>query len=299
MRTEADRTDASGTENWVFLGDSLTEGVGAERISYVSALVDLLRAQGRCNVHEARLRYESPRAISRFVAYNVAGRLMHGPQLQRRTLWLWNLAAEGTTSESDMRWVSLIHALRPRAVVIFRGALESVLRPHAIVSGNWPWWVPRSWRGYAAMDPRCYFSASAMRRAKQRLVDTAKQAVRLRLLRQSPGQSLESPDNTVANIANVLAAIRHSVGGVVVCGMLPISEKTFPRSTEQLKSLQAKLENLCAERRVAFLDWQADLERSRFGDYFFRDGFHPNLLGAKRLAELLRDKLEELGISAE
>ena len=87
---------------------------------------------------------------------------------------------------SDFGWLSLIAALRPDLVVIFRGSLESIIRPAMLVDGDWPWWVPPSWRGYAAMDPRCYFSTTWWRKAKQSSVDAMKQKVRLKLLKRAP-----------------------------------------------------------------------------------------------------------------
>jgi len=42
--------------NWIFLGDSLTEGVGSKRVSHVTELVKQLRLSGGANVHEFRLR---------------------------------------------------------------------------------------------------------------------------------------------------------------------------------------------------------------------------------------------------
>src|ERR1041385_5677025 len=163
----------AGSRNWVFLGDSLTEGVGSKRISHVSELAKRLPAS------EFRLRPVD--AINGYVEFNVAG--MMQPQ-SSSDLWLWNLACEGKTIESDFEWLPLISALRPELVVVFRGSLESILRPAMVFDGSWPWWVPRSWRSYSAMDPRCYFSTTWWRKAKQTSVDALKQKARLGLLRR-------------------------------------------------------------------------------------------------------------------
>src|SRR5687768_18574527 len=98
-------------------------------------------------------------------------------------VWLWNLACEGQTIESDFGWLPLISALRPELVVIFRGSLESIIRPAMLRDGEWPWGVQEAWRSYAAMDHRCYFSNTWRRRAKQSYVVALKQKARLNFLR--------------------------------------------------------------------------------------------------------------------
>src|ERR687889_443323 len=125
--------------NWVFLGDSLTEGVGSKRISHVAELAKLLGA--------SQFRLRPIDALNGQVEFNVAGLM----QQQSSDLWLWNLACEGQTIETDFKWLPLINALRPELVVVFRGTLESVVRPGMLRDGVWPWWVPRSWRTYSAM----------------------------------------------------------------------------------------------------------------------------------------------------
>src|SRR5574338_264725 len=175
--------------NWVFLGDSLTEGVGSKRISHVTALVTQLRADAGTNVHEFRLRQIDP-DFKRQMEFNVAGLMNVDADQKRSDLWLWNLACEGQTIDSDFGWLPLLSALRPELVVMFRGSLESIIRPAMVADGGWPWWVPRSWRAYAAMDPRCYFSTTWWRRAKQASIDALKQRARLKLLKLQPGKPL-------------------------------------------------------------------------------------------------------------
>ena len=132
--------------NWVFLGDSLTEGVGSKRISHVTELVKELRASGDANVHEFRLR-QIDADFNRQIEFNVAGLIDVDADQSSSDLWLWNLACEGQTIESDFGWLPLIAALRPELVVIFRGSLESIIRPAMVADNDWPWWGPRSWRG--------------------------------------------------------------------------------------------------------------------------------------------------------
>src|ERR1041385_6802786 len=177
-----------GSRNWIFLGDSLTEGVGSKRVSHVVELVKQLRSCG-ANVHEFRLR-QIDAAFNQQIEFNVAGLMNVNGRHEGADLWLWNLACEGQAIDSDFAWLPLIAALRPKLVVIVRGSLESIIRPAMVSDGNWPWWVPPSWRGYAAMDPRCYFSTTWWRKAKQTSIDSLKQRARLKLLSAQAGKPL-------------------------------------------------------------------------------------------------------------
>ena len=277
--------------SWVFLGDSLTEGVGSRRISHVTELAEQLRSRGCANVHEFRLRpIES--SFNGQIEFNVAGWMNTGDRHDASDLWLWNLACEGRTIDSDFAWLPLIAALRPDRVVIFRGSLESIIRPAVLRDGAWPWWVPASWRGYAAMDPRCYFSTTWWRQAKQVSVDGLKQKARLKLLKNDRGKPLMEADLFVAQLAALLKELRALTARVLVLGLLPVSEDRFPGSPEHFQSVNAKLHEVTAAEGAEFFDWGSQLaQRGRHEDLFYRDTFHPNAAGARALAEILQTHL--------
>lgn len=288
---------APTVRNWVFLGDSLTEGVGSKRISHVAELAKQLRAQdcvAGLNVHDFRLRRVNEN-FNQFVDFNVAGFMKIGARKGDSDLWLWNLACEGQTIESDFEWLPFIRALRPEVVLIFRGSLESIIRPAMVRDSDWPWWVPRSWRGYAAMDPRCYFSATWWRKAKQSSFDSVKQSVRLRLLKQRPGKPLLDLEDLATRFAGLIKELHALETRVVVLGLLPLSESRFPGSPEHFKTVNRRLAEISAGQGVEFLDW-ASLLPANIGheDLFYRDSFHPNAAGASALANILRDYLQPL-----
>jgi lysophospholipase L1-like esterase len=276
--------------NWVFLGDSLTEGVGSKRISHVTELVNQLRSDGSdFNVHEFRLRHVDLPSFNRDIEFNVAGLINREEPSHQSDVWLWNLACEGQMIGSDFGWLSLIAALRPELVVIFRGSLESIIRPAMLVDGDWPWWVPASWRGYAAMDPRCYFSTTWWRKAKQSSVDAMKQKVRLKLLNARPGKPLIDLDQFAGYLTDLIKRLRAIGTRVLVLGLLPVDQSRFPSSPEYFKSVNTRLEQIATAEGAEFLDWGSLLPAN--GNLFYRDSFHPNKAGAQVLAQILRERL--------
>ena len=287
----------ASSRNWVFLGDSLTEGVGSQRISHVGELVKQLKATGEISVHEFRLRKVD--SLDRQIEFNVAGLMNVDERLKSSEVWLWNLACEGRTIESDFEWLPFITALRPELVVIFRGSLESIIRPAVFRDGDWPWWVPQSWRGYAAMDPRCYFSTTWWRKAKQRSIDSLKQSVRLKLLKSRPGKPLMDVDLLASYQAELVEHLRALGARVVVLGLLPLDQSRFPSSPEQFKLVNARLREIAAAQGVEFFDWASLLSvNGKLGGLFYRDGFHPNAAGATLLAKILHPNLRNLWIKA-
>src|ERR1044071_7238326 len=273
--------------NWVFLGDSLTEGVGSKRISHVTELVKQLRSANGMNVHEFRLRHVD-NAFNKQIDFNVAGVIDVDADQKLSDLWLWDLACEGQTIDADFGWLSLIAALRPELVVVFRGSLESIIRPAMVQDGDWPWWVPQSWRGYAAMDPRCYFSTTWWRKAKQSSFDGLKQRARLKLLKVRPGQPLIDLERFASSQTELLKRLRALETRVLVLGLLPVDEARFPGSLEHFKRVNARLKQIADAEGVEFFDWASSLNA---GDLFYRDGFHPNVVGATTLAGLLRERI--------
>jgi len=273
--------------NWIFLGDSLTEGVGSKRISHVTEFVKQMRAAAGANVHEFRLR-QIGADFNRQIDFNVAGLMNVDGDQNPSDLWLWNLACEGQTIDSDLGWLPLIAALRPELVVIFRGSLESIIRPAMVFDGDWPWWVPHSWRGYAAMDPRCYFSTTWWRKAKQSSVDALKQRARLKLLKFRPGKPLIDLERFASYQTELLKRLQELGARVIVLGLLPVDETRFPGSLEHFKVVNARLKQIADAEGVEFVDWASSLNG---GDLFYRDGFHPNAAGAATLARILRDQI--------
>ena len=281
---------SSKVRNWVFLGDSLTEGVGSKRVSHVAELANQLRASGSdANVHELRLRHVEIGTFNRDIQFNVAGLMNMEAQRHASDLWLWNLASEGQTINSDFGWLPLIAALRPELVVIFRGSLESIIRPAMLSDGEWPWWVPPSWRGYAAMDPRCYFSTTWWRKAKQSSIDALRQRVRLKLLQSRPGVPLINPELLATYQAQLIQRLRTLGARVLVLGLLPVDRARFPGSPEHFQLVNARLRQVAAVEGADFLDWGSLLPANGTRkDLFYRDSFHPNEAGAAALARILR-----------
>jgi lysophospholipase L1-like esterase len=279
--------------NWVFLGDSITEGVGSLRATYVSELVNRLRSGSSARaIHEMRLREVEP-DFNRFIRVNLAGFLRKDERAEAPALWVWNLASETSTIENDRKWLPLVENLQPERVFIHRGSFESILRPACWKSGQWPFWVPRSWRGLASMDPRCYFSETPLRKFKQTFVDSAKQRTRLRLLREGAPQPLLDHDQILEHYAALIKALRALPATVTLLGLLPPSERTFPGSGARFLALNERLSQLAAANDAEFVDWH------RFNVHdessFYRDGFHPSPSGSVRLAQILHARLIEQG----
>lgn len=292
------------SKNWVFLGDSLTEGVGSERVSYITELVRLLsaaelrkREPARQAIHEFRLR--EMQSFDRFARFNVAGLWERCVPSGNGSVWLWNLAMEARTIENDVRWLPLIENLRPELLVIYRGSLESIIRPVMVTQGNWPWWVPRAWRGYAALDPRCYFSRVWWRQAKQRAVDALKQAARRRCLRQGTGRPLMEPQILINHYRALLDSLRVVSSKILILGLIPPDPECFPSSPEQFRKVNELLRELAALNKDAFFDWAPLFEAKRDGvELWYQDGFHPNSAGNKVLAEVLCNRIASLGYPA-
>ena len=255
-----------------------------------------LRASGcaaapNANVHEFRLRHIDTPTFNRDIEFNVAGFMNVDTQQNTSDVWLWNLACEGQTIESDFAWLPLITALRPELVVIFRGSLESIIRPAMLRDGEWPWWVPASWRGYAAMDPRCYFSTTWWRRAKQSSLDALKQKTRLKLLKLRPGKPLMHLELLATHHAELLKRLRALGTRILVLGLLPVDQARFPSSPEHFKAVNARFQEIATAGGAEFFDWASLLAtKGRHGDLFYRDSFHPNAAGAAALAMILRER---------
>jgi lysophospholipase L1-like esterase len=284
-------------ENWIFLGDSLTEGVGRTRMSYVQALVQEVRkihgisASNAWRVQYVRLKRADPSAVSGFVETNIIGNLDPCDGDAENSLCIWNLAAEATTIDTDNKWLFFIQAIKPSRIILFRGSLENVLRPGYVIGGQWPWWVLPAWRHYAAMDPRCYFSTTWWRKVKQVALDRVRQQVRLGLLRRTNACALQTVEEFTQNFSELLPKLVVTGSKITILGLLPISNRTFPGSQRQFTKANRRISDLAEQHGVEFLDWSNDLDIAESIEaLYFRDGFHPNEKGAAVLGAYLASK---------
>ncbi len=284
----------SKLENWVFLGDSLVEGIGSTRLSFVSELVQQLRDQKNdlqlynCAINYIRLRSVDAASFDRFVKYNIMGYQNIDSNQGQHQIFIWNFASESTTVDSDLQWIPFIKVLEPSNIIIFRGSLESIIRPLNYFNNQWSWWIPSSWRGLVSMDPRCYYSTTWWRRLKQWLVDQIKQHIRLYLLKVCNGKPLQSPDVFIENYRQLLIHLEPLNAKIKICGLLPVSKNIFPGSSENFHIVNELLKVLAEEQQAEFFGWGSKILLSNQQEnLFYRDGFHPNKEGAVLLATLL------------
>ncbi len=139
------------------------------------------------------------------------------------------------------------------------------------------------------MDPRCYFSTTWWRKAKQTSVDAVKQKVRLKLLARIPGKPLLDVDLLAEQQRELLKRLRALGTRVLVLGLLPVDEERFPDSPEHFKAVNARLAEIAKAEGAEFFDWGSLLPPR--DALFYRDGFHPNAAGASALAKILQDRL--------
>ena len=142
------------------------------------------------------------------------------------------------------------------------------------------------------MDPRCYFSATWWRKAKQQTIDATKQRMRLKLLTRGAGRPLIGFEAFTAHLTTLLNRLRALNTRVLMLGLLPVDEARFPGSSAYFESVNTKLNEIANAEDVEFFDWGSVLKaRAPREQFFYRDGFHPNLSGATALAEILRSHL--------
>jgi lysophospholipase L1-like esterase len=281
-------------QNWVFLGDSLTEGVGSSRTSYVQEFAAMMRERNpELKIQEIRLRFDSNISENTPRPFNLLGH-QSPAEAGGNDIWIWNLASEGTTITHDKRWLPLLQNLRPEKVFLLRGALESIERPIASISGDLPWWVPKTWRGYAAMDPRCYFSSTWWRRVKQKIVDYLKQKLRHSLLQKDYTGSLLGESDFEQQLEFLCQEIKKIGSEITGIGLPPVSNTTFPGSQSRFDQTNTKILHAMNRHSGRYVDLAiAFSEMATESDLYYRDGFHHTKKGSFKIAKLILEYMTD------
>jgi lysophospholipase L1-like esterase len=114
----------------------------------------------------------------------------------------------------------------------------------------------------------------------------------LSLLTRGAGKPLMDLESISIHLTTLLRRLRELNTRLVLLGLLPVDEARFPGSPASFDSVNARLLEIATAEGVDFLDWGAELKsKAAQGEFFYRDGFHPNLAGARALAEILRSRL--------
>jgi lysophospholipase L1-like esterase len=95
-------------------------------------------------------------------------------------------------------------------------------------------------------------------------------------------------DKFIETYQILLANIKRFKSRIIIAGMLPVDDASFPGSAKQFHLLNGELCAMAEREGVEFLDWGSVVESQvNKSDLYYRDGFHFNANGARLLARLI------------
>jgi lysophospholipase L1-like esterase len=93
----------------------------------------------------------------------------------------------------------------------------------------------------------------------------------------------------VQYLSELLLQLRALGARVLVLGLLPVGEASFPDSPASFAAVNEKLREVVPAGGAEFFDWASLLPAGQ--ELFYRDSLHPNEAGARVLAEILNKAL--------
>lgn len=273
----------------------MTEGVGAERISYVSELHRILAYQG---VPSSLERVRKAETLGGFPSnlwnWVVSIEPAIWPNFQSDTpgVRLLNFSVEGTTIDYDLALLPQLRNLRPDAVFVFRGVVEAVHRmpTDAILTRC----LPKRWSAMGGLEPRCYFSSHWLRGFKQRTESSLKSWLRRKIMSVHGSKPIMSLEEFARKFEILLSDLKHAYGAPVIVGpLLPVIGRHFPCTAEEFANFNEIIERTAKAQEAILLDWNREFPPGvALEEFYFADGLHLNAKGSTILAEALLKKLE-------
>lgn len=241
----------------VFLGDSITEGLGVTRTK--SSYANLLQTK-------LENFYSNPVEIINFGASAMQ------------------------INESREKYENKILDLEPDIIVVAHGNTESVVREQKMYLR----YLPKRWRKPGWMDPRPYYSTKNYRRWLEKLESGIRWRVKVTLINIFGGKQWMSLTEFRQQISDfVMTNLNHSAKTKIII-LTPgnIEEKYFPGSPESMRMYSQVMkdvyENTKSSNRVFMCDSSQCLHQ--WNDYF-NDRFHPNEIGHDKISETLLDTI--------
>jgi lysophospholipase L1-like esterase len=109
-------------------------------------------------------------------------------------------------------------------------------------------------------------------------------------------------NNIEGNVSAMMDLAQKAGIKFILCSILPTNMdylKTGELANEMICKANEKLKAAAEAKNAIYVDYHtsfADTDGRTLKDGFAYDGLHPNVLGFNRMAEILRNTLEEYGI---
>lgn len=243
----------------VFLGDSITEGLGVMRSKSSFANLLQMKLKSSCS---------QPVEIINFGASAMQ------------------------INESRKKYEKKILDLEPDIIVFAHGNTESVVREKK----KYLRFLPKRWRRPGWMDPRPYYSTRTYRRWLEKLESGIRWRVKVTLINIFGGEQWMSLTEFRQQITDfVMTNLNHSAKTKIIF-LTPgdIEEKYFPGSPESMKKYSQVMKDIYEHTKSSNRVFMCDSSQClhQWNDYFY-DRFHPNEAGHDKIAEALLDTIIE------
>lgn len=237
----------------VFLGDSITQGLGVSR-----------SGQNYANLLHKKLQLLSSQPIE-----------------------IMNFGASAMqVNETRMKYEKKLMELQPDIIVFAHGITESIVREHK----RYLRFMPKRWRKPGWMDPRPYYSTRKPRRWLEMLESGLRWRVKVTLIKAMGGKPwMHIDDFKQHTMEFTLNLINHNKQTkIILLAPGDIEEKFFPGSSESMEKYRLVLEDIYEKcrptQRVFMCNSSGYLHK--WNDYF-EDRFHPNETGHDKIAKAL------------
>lgn len=243
----------------VFLGDSITEGLGVIRSR--TAYANLLQAQ-----------------LESFYS---------------RSIEIMNYGASAMqVNESREKYESRILELQPDIIVLAHGITEAIIREHK----KHLKFMPKRWRRPGWMDPRPYYSSRKTRKWIEKLESGFRWRMKVTLIKIFGGKQWMRLEEFKQHTTDLVLTILNHNNKTQIIFLTPsdIEEKYFPGSPDSMKEYRKALkdiyENVKSTKRLFMCDTSQYLHK--WTDYL-DDRFHPNEQGHDKIARALMSVIVE------
>ncbi|UNK18764.1 GDSL-type esterase/lipase family protein [Paenibacillus sp. N3/727] len=247
----------------VFLGDSITEGLGVIRSK--TNYANLLQT--------------------------------HIKSLVSQPVEIVNFGASAMqVNESKKKYEQRILELQPDIIVFAHGITEAIVREQK----RYLKWLPKRWRRPGWMDPRPYYSTRMLRRWPEKLESGLRWRVKVALIKVFGGKQWMSLEEFKQHTTDfVLNVLNNSVDTkIILLSPSDIEEKYFPGSPASMKQYRGVLNDICEKWKFTNRIFLCDTSQSlhKWNDYL-EDRFHPNELGHSKIAKALMNTIIQYSLA--
>lgn len=200
-----------------------------------------------------------------------------------------NLAHTGTTIRYMKELLNNVSENIEIAVIGY-GNVDAMLRPNPDHRPNYYHYLPSRYKQNGMLNPRPYYSSKWYKSILQHADSLLRWNLNKLLLCLQGETTWVSEKEFQVLYEECVRKLLSKEAKIIALSTVQLKDQYFPGTNQKYIRFNKIIKEICKSHSCKYIDLYHSLEEQ---SYFYEDGFHPNELGYRRIAEIIGNTIKE------